>query len=108
MTIRIVESREVERDYGFRGVDAIVEHPKHGRLMLCDGYGGVDTLSGGAVRWRHGAVYTLQPADTFAALDAPYNDTTTVLQAMRAGYGDRAPLDWDGAAIEGMAEAAGL
>lgn len=52
--ITVVESRTVERDYGFNGTEAVLDHPKHGRVLLCDGYGGENTLAGGAVRWSHG------------------------------------------------------
>lgn len=105
----IIEQRSVERDYGFRGVEAIVEHEKHGRLLVCDGFGGKDSLRGGAVRFEHGMVCKLLDDDTFEQLDADWNDYTTVNSAVQSGYdGSRPVLDWSGHVIAGLAKSCGL
>ncbi len=41
---QIIERANVVRDYGFRGVEAIIETPQHGRVYIADGYGGQDGL----------------------------------------------------------------
>ena len=105
----IIEQRDVERDYGFRGVEAIVEHDKHGRLLVCDGFGGKDSMRGGAVRFEHGMVCRLHDDDNFSLLDENWNDYTTVKSAIQAGYdGSRPVLDWSGYAIAGLAKSCGL
>lgn len=105
----IIEQRDVERDYGFRGVEAIVEHEAHGRLLVCDGFGGKDSLRGGSVRFEHGMVCKLHDDDTFDSLDADWNDYTTVKSAIQAGYdGSRPVLDWGGHVIARLAKSCGL
>lgn len=105
----IIDQRDVERDYGFHGIEAIVEHEKHGRLLVCDGFGGKDSLRGGAVRFGHGIVCKLHDDDTFEGLDASWNDYTTVNSAVQAGYDDSRPvLDWGGHVIASFAKSCGL
>lgn len=107
---RIVEQRDVERDYGFRGVEAIIDHPAHGRVLIVDGFGGMDTLAGGCVRWRHGLAVKLQPGDTFDRLDeSMHNEWTTELRAALTGYSETRPfMDWDGRAVAQVAKSIGL
>lgn len=108
--IRLIESEDVARDYGFAGVDAVIEHPEHGRLLVMDGYGGERELRGGAVRWEHGAVIKLHPTDTLGSLrKGAWSEATSLWAAMRNGYDDSRPvLQWPGSAIAGLAKAAGL
>ncbi len=91
---QIIERANVVRDYGFRGVEAIIETPQHGRVYIADGYGGQDDLRGGAVRWAHGLALKLQPGDTLASLQAPdsWNEGTTILSAAINGYDTTRPL----------------
>lgn len=105
----VIEKRDVEREYGFRGVDAIVQHRRLGRLLVCDGYGGQDTMQGGAVRWKHGVMVKLRDGDTFADLDADWNPTMTTITAVKAGYDESRPvMDMPGVMVERLAKAAGL
>ena len=107
--VEIIEARSVERDYGFAGTQAIIQHSKCGRLLIEDGFGGVDSLAGGAVRWRHGLLIAIHPGDTFASLDQPWNEFFSNLQsAEHANDPQRPILSWDGSAIERLAESAGL
>lgn len=110
MTIQIIETQDVERDYGFRGTNAIVQHPAYGRLLLSDGYGGEGTLQGGAVRWQHGAAVKLLDGDTIASLKIePWNDHMTLWEAVRSGCDDTRPmLLLDGHAMAAVAKAVGL
>lgn len=109
-TIKIIEERSVEMDYGFRGTWAVIDHPKHGRLLLCQGYGGETSLQGGGVRWRHGLILKLQPGDTIGSLEAlPWNDEMATLVAARHGYDpDRPLMEWNGHVVAAIAKAAGL
>lgn len=66
---RLIETKEIERDYGFSGTRAIVDTANHGRILIEDGFGGMDGIEGGCVRWKHGSAYQLQPADTFESLE---------------------------------------
>jgi hypothetical protein len=108
MKIKKLEARSVTRDYGFAGVEAIVE-TEHGLLLVCDGFGGMDTPAGGCVRWRHGMVVALQAGDTFASLAAPWNGTASVMDAAIRGYDPSRPvLDLEGKEIQKLADAANL
>lgn len=109
-SVTLIESQEVERDYGMRGCIAIVQHHKHGRILLSDGFGGMGTLAGGAVRWRHGFAAKLKDGDTIDSLfDTDWNDAMCLMSAVRAGIDpDRPMLEWEGHHIKQAAEAAGL
>ena len=99
----LVEKRESEGEYGFKVTEAIIEHP-HGRRFICNGFGGMGELRGGAVRWEHGVAIKLRSSDTFAVLDK--DDT---LYNARHGYGeDREIMQWDGFCIEKIARRLGL
>lgn len=108
--ITLIERRDVERDYGMRGCVAIVQHSKHGRVLLSDGFGGQGTLAGGAVRWRHGVAVKLKDSDTLDGLEkSDWNDAMSLMSAVVQGADpDRPLLDWMGHHIERAAEAAGL
>ncbi len=101
---KVIERREVTRDYGFSGVEAIVDHAKFGRILLCDGYG-EKGLSGGCVRWEHGLVVSLMPDDSFEKLDSDWNYCNSILDAACAGYDvDRKILNLKGHMIHNMAK----
>lgn len=107
--VNVIETRDAAREYGFKGKEAIVDHPSHGRLLIVDGFGGQDTLSGGAVRWRHGRVCKLLPDDSFRSLDAAWNAETSVQDAALAGYDSDRPLqEWTGNQLASLANACGL
>lgn len=102
----LIEKRETEGEYGFKVTEAIIEHPEHphGRRFICNGFGGVGELRGGAVRWEHGYAIKLRSSDTFAVLDK--DDT---LYNARHGYGeDREIMQWDWFLIEKIARSLGL
>jgi len=111
---KLIETQDIERDYGFKGTRAIVDTLKHGRLLIEDGYGGVDSMGGGCVRWKHGSAYQLQPGDTFESLqtDSEWEDcgqTMTKLGAILWQVDDSRPyLHWDGHAIASLAGSLGL
>lgn len=106
----LIEWEHVGREYGFNGTQAIIDHPEHGRLMITDGFGGIDSLDGGAVRWRHGMVMQLHPGDTFDSLrDAPWNDYMDLFDAVIKGCDDSRPvLNWYGKTIGHLAAQVGL
>lgn len=89
---------------------AIIDHPQHGRLYITERFGGVDSLSGGAYRWRHGIVCRVQLTDTLESLrNGEHNEWTSTLDAMIHGHDtDRPLLPWGGSAIENLAKSAGV
>ena len=104
--IAIIEQRTAERDYQFAGVDAIISHPMHGRLLICDGFGGMGELRGGAVRWEHGIAIKLHNDDT---LDDLYADNYRILARAISGGDDSRPImPWTGTTISALARNAGL
>ena len=108
--MKIIEKRDVVRDYDFAGIEAIIDHPKHGRLLIQDGFGGIDSMQGGAVRWSHGLVHKLLDTDTFETLGEVVNDHgSTVQDCMTHGTDTTRPqLLWDGFCIAGLAKSLGL
>lgn len=107
--IEVIEHEKVERDYGMMGNIAIVDHPNHGRLLIEDGFGGMDSLEGGSVRWRHGDVYRLHADDTLATLRETEWCGTSLLNAVRHLEDTSRPsLEWWGHAVESLAVEAGL
>lgn len=106
---KLIEKETVERDYGFTGTNAIIEH--NGELwLICDGFGGQDSLEGGCVRWKHGMAYRLQAGDTIVSLHAgEWNETTDHWTALVNGYDDDRPMMMvNGYAIESIAKKLGL
>lgn len=103
-TINVIEQEGVERDYGFAGVEAIIDHSVHGRLLMCDAYG-EDAMGAGCVRWIHGIAIRVQPDDTLESLHEDSDRWMTI----RSGYDSMRPvLDWSGHMVAAVARAAGL
>lgn len=109
MKAQLIESRDVERDYGFTGCEAIVDHPTLGRILIVDGYGGENTPSGGCVRWRHGSIYQLLPDDDLDTLeDGRWNDSMSQLDAILYGIDESRPLHTGSVSILHIAKSVGL
>jgi hypothetical protein len=107
---KLIEKNEVTRDYGFAGLQLIVENKATGKqTLLTDAYGGENTLSGGRVRWSHGTAIEIKKTDTFETLNAEDETGTTVLTRALAGYDEERPIaQWDGFAIRSVANSLGL
>jgi hypothetical protein len=101
---KLIESTRVEADYGMLCTLAIVEDEVRGRLFLREGYGGEDSLQGGAIRWRHGLAIRIQPADTLESL----RDLDGYLNMVQGFDVERPVLALDGRELERIAEQAGL
>ena len=106
----VVESQTVERDYGMSGTIAIIESKAGDRYLIADGFGGMDSLSGGAVRWKHGEAVKLQPDDTIDSLrSGEWNDYINHFDAVLRGIDSERPImRWEGYVIENIAETCGL
>lgn len=105
----LAEVITVEAEYGLEETLAIVDHHKHGRIMIKQSFGGVDSLQGGAVRWSHGVAVKLRSNDTFADLDADWNSYCSILDAVLNGHDDTRPVfEWDGCMVEQVARSVGL
>lgn len=89
MENKIVESRTVTGAYDFNCDQIIIDHHRHGRLLLTEGWGG-DEVIGEQYRWRQGLAAKLQPTDSFAVLN--HHDQ------------DRPLLDWPGQMVERLAQ----
>ncbi len=95
--MKLIEKQTIERDYGFDGTIAIIDHPDHGRVLIEDGYGS-DGLNGACVRWAHGLAIQLQPGDTLQKLmheDNPQYDHQTYHQIASAGRDDTRSIFFD-------------
>ena len=72
-------------------------------MLIRQGYGGVDTLHGGAYRWRHGVAVALRPDDTFQSLSGDWNEALPHISAILSGYDPERPvLDWPEEKIESI------
>ena len=88
--------------YGGLCYSVIIE-TESGRILIHQGFGGIDTLHGGAYRWRHGVAVRLRPHDTFQSLSGDWNAATSHLDAILAGYDPKRPvLEWSGRKIENV------
>lgn len=108
---KIIEQISVERDYGFTGTAAIVDHKKYGRIFIEDGFGGIDTLAGGRVRFKHGMIISLKKDDTFEKLGSFVDrlDNISILELAENGYDSTRPiLDLSGFSIDKIAISIGL
>ncbi len=105
----IVEHVEITRDYGLMGHEAIIDHPKYGRLLIQDSFGGMDSLQGGRVSFKFGLLIQLHADDTFQTITGVWNDYMDLGEAVRQGYDNSRPvMAWTGYMIEKLAESAGL
>jgi hypothetical protein len=57
----LVDSRTFKGEYDFTATEAIIDHPKYGRICICEGWGCTD-LGGECYRWKHGWVISI-PSD---------------------------------------------
>lgn len=107
-TSTLIESETTPREYGMLGTKAIIDHPKHGRLLLNQQFGGWDSLEGGSVRWSHGYAIALRPADTLSSLDSePWNEDHSLLDAVLRDLDPSRPmLDLPGWLVEQIARSA--
>jgi hypothetical protein len=108
--VKLIESQTVTREYGFTGINAIIEHPDYGRILIMDGYGGEGTMAGGCVRWFHGAAYHLLKNDSLKSLQSTMiNEDVSTFEALIHGYDSkRDPICVHGRIIASMAKDAGL
>lgn len=108
MSTAAIEHETTRGQYDMQYDSLVVDHPEHGRLLLMQGFGGVDQLRGGAYRWEHGAAYQLQPGDTLERLrEAAWNEWTSLYDAVLHGHDASRPmLEWNGHMVRAVAESA--
>ena len=102
---KLIEEKTVTREYGLTGINAIVRH-NGDLLLITDGFGGLDDIMGGAVRWQHGRVYKLLDGDTLSSLrKGHYNEYSSNWITLLSGHDDCRPLlGWSGHAIAALAK----
>ena len=101
--IQVIELDHVGIEYQFIGTMAIIEHPRHGRVLLVDRFAA-------PVPWEHGRAVKLKDVDTLRGLrKTRWNQWYTLLSAALAGHDEaRPPLAWSRHVIETIAKQAGL
>jgi len=108
--IAVVSQRTVQGLYDMTCKQVIIDHPGHGRCLLSEGFGGIDTIAGGAYRWQHGVAAKLLPDDTWDTLDAwagAISSPSQLITVLLDGHdSDRPLLDWGGNTITAVARAA--
>lgn len=108
--MKLIEKENTEREYGFDGINAIIESEKHGKLLIIDGFGGIDDLEGGSVRFKHGMVVKLKDNDTLSSLNKTVGCyyPTLMNDVCRGKNSGRPVMDWDSWTIENTARSVGL
>lgn len=108
--ITLVEHDRAPAQYDMERTEAIIDRPDRGRLYICQGFGGMDSVQGGGYRWLHGMACKIKDTDTLESLRSEmWNDHALVIDAMSNGYDDERPiLDMSGWQIKGIAESVGL
>ena len=106
MKSKLIEKKIVDGQYGMYQEILIIDTDSHGRLLVQNGYGGENSMSGGAYRWRHGLAVKLHPEDTLEILnETEWNESTSLYSAVIHGYDNTRPiLDWPGYIISKVAE----
>lgn len=102
---KLIEKSVTDGPYGFDVESAIIEMPKHGRVYIQQGFGGIDQPIGGAVRWLHGIAVKVLDTDTLESLNnGRWNNETDLLDAVTHGYDKTRPVfEWSGAIIDKIA-----
>lgn len=105
MKTTLVEKRTEIGAYDMDYNMIIIDTDKHGRILLTDGFGGMDSIDGGMYLWRHGLAIKLQPGDTLEKLEnMDWNTETSYLDAVLHGIDNERPiLNWPGYLIEKVA-----
>lgn len=104
---KIIEKSSDSGAYDILCDSVIVDHPKHGRILITEGYGG-DSLNGYTYRWRHGTAVKLKPDDTFDTLKKEIEDMESAIECVVYVMDIRDDLAWDGKHIAKLAESLGL
>ena len=107
MKWKIIEKETNKAEYDMDCVSMIVENENGERYLMQEGFGGMDTMAGGAIRWRHGLIIKIKAGETFSTFEKEWNESATLRDAMLRGYDDERPiLDWSGTIIEKIANLA--
>jgi hypothetical protein len=69
-----------QRTGRYKVKQVIIDHPKHGRLLLSQ-----DVLTGGGGSWQHGKIVSLKKDDTFDTLVEPINLGKLLIDAALEG-----------------------
>lgn len=88
--IKIIEKRHSRGQYDMPCTDALIERDGQ-RIYITEGFGGLDSIGGGAYRFAHGLAVAVHPTDTLDSLDA-VEDGMSIRHRMVNGYDDARPL----------------
>lgn len=104
MKTTLIEKRTAEGAYGFTTESMILDTDTHGRILICDGWGGNDVI-GQQYRWNQGVAIQLKADDTYETLEKPWNDYYTTLRVVIDGQDPERPiLDWSGHVVASVAK----
>jgi hypothetical protein len=98
----IIESDSRSGAYEMRQQRAIIQHHTHGRLLLVEGFGGMNSVEGGMYRWKHGSAYKIEEADTLESIFSKHTESEF------SDYDSMIPLEWSGNIIAKVTQSAGL
>lgn len=93
----LIDQDSFDGIYDFTVDEMIVEAQGGQRVYLVEGYGGEQSVIGGAYRWIHGLAIYIKPEDTLKSLHEDIED----FERMMHGYDEERPVQtWDGKAVE--------
>ena len=100
----LIESDSRSGAYEMRQQRAIIQHHTEGRLLLVEGFGGMDSVEGGMYRWKHGSAYKITEADTLESIFSKHTES----EFSDYDYIRQNALEWSGHIIAKVAQSAGL
>lgn len=88
----VIDRKSYNGPYSMQG-ERIIAAKGNKRYLLTTGYGGGQTVRGGAMRWDHGVVVQLLPKDTLHSLSqTPEGDINSVMDRALAGADPARPV----------------
>jgi hypothetical protein len=75
----------------------ILDHASLGRILISEGFGGMDSLAGGAYRYRHGMALRVPSTASLEGLDREQASVGPLHEIYEV-------LDWDGAVLQCIAD----
>ena len=66
----LIETDSRRGAYDMTQTRAIIQHHSLGRILILQGFGGMDSLEGGSYRWKYGMCYKNSEIDTIESVFA--------------------------------------
>ena len=98
----LIQNDKLRGAYEFWQTRAIIQHHSLGRILIVQGFCGMDALEGGSYRWKSGKCYKISDTDTIESVFAVSTET-----GFRDVHGLQSE-EFSGKIINKIAESVGL